>query len=86
MSLKERLSEEVDALRTVRDELRVQLHLGQSEAREKWEHLEKQWQHLEARLHRLADASRESFDDIEQAGRLLAEEIREGYRELKALL
>ncbi len=86
MTWKDRLSEEIDTLRTIRDELRLQIHLGQSDAREKWEQLEKKWQHLDARVHLLADASRESLDDVGQAGRLLVGEIREGYRALKALL
>ena len=73
-------------LRTARNELRVQVHLGQAEARERWEQLEKKWQHLEGRAGVLAGASRESLDDIEEAGRLLVEEIRDGYRALKALL
>jgi len=86
MTLKNRLNEEIDTVRTMRDELRLQIHLGHAEARESWEQLEKKWQDLEARAEVLAGASRESLDDIEVAGRLLAGEIREGYRALKALL
>ena len=73
-------------LATLRDELKLQIHLGQAEARERWEHLEKRWQHLEGRAHVLADASRESLDDIGEAGQQLIDEIREGYRGLKKLL
>ena len=86
MTWKDRLSEEIDTLRTIRDELRLQIHLGQSDVREKWEQLEKKWQHLDARVQVLTDASRESLDSVGQAGRLLVDEIRDGYRALKALL
>lgn len=86
MTVQDRLSEEVESLRTLRDELRVQVHLGQAEARERWDQLEKKWQHLEARAGVLAEASRDSLDDIEEAGRLLVDEIRDGYRSLKGLL
>jgi len=83
---KDRLLADIDALRAARDELKVQMHLAKAEARERWEKLEKKWHHLEARGHVLAEASRESLDDIEEAGRLLVQEIREGYDSLRKLL
>lgn len=83
---REKLSEEVDDLRRVRDELRVQLHLGKEEAREHWEALEKRWQHLEARLKLVREGSRESAEDIREAARMLVEEIRRGYRHVRELL
>ena len=86
MSAKDRLSEEMENLRTVRDEIKLQIHLGQSEAKERWAKLEKQWEHLEGRAHVVAEASRDSLDDIEAAAKQLAEEIRDGYRSLKKLL
>ncbi len=82
----ERMNEEVEELRRLRDELRVQLHLARSEARERWDHLEKQWHQLEGRLKVLAEESRESLDDIGDAAGLLVDEIRKGYRHLRDLL
>lgn len=79
-------SEEVDDLRRVRDELRVQLDLGHKEVRERWEALEKRWHHLEGRLAALRRESRESLDDVSEAARLLVEEIRGGYRRLRERL
>jgi BMFP domain-containing protein YqiC len=86
MALKDRFKDEMDTLRTVRDELNVQMHLAQAEARDRWDQLEKKWQHLEAKAQVVGEASRDSLDDIEEAGKLLLEEIREGYRSLKKLL
>lgn len=84
--LNEKIHEEVDALKRVRDELRVQIHLGKAEAKERWEEAEKSWHHLEARLRQLREESREPVDDIAKAARNLAHEIREGYRHIKRTL
>jgi DNA anti-recombination protein RmuC len=82
----ERFAEEIDDLRRVRDELRVQVHLGKEEAKQRWEELEKRWAHLEARLKRVREESRESLDEIGEAARTLLEEIRNGYRQVRKLL
>lgn len=81
----ERMSREVDSLRGIRDELRLQMHLGRAEAREHFEGLEQRWSHLEAKLRQLRDASREELDDVGAAARMLVDEIREGYRHVKSL-
>jgi len=82
----DRLRSQVDELRGLRDDLKLQVHLGKLEARERFEKTEKDWGHLEAKLKQLADASRESADDVGEAARLLADEIREGYRHVRSLL
>lgn len=83
---KQKLSEEMDDLRRVRDELRVQLKLGRAEAKERWEALEKDWQHLEGRMKLIGEESKESAHEIGEAAKLLVGEIREGYRRLRDML
>lgn len=83
---REHLIRDVDSLRALRDELKLQLSLGKAEVRERWEALEKDWQHLEGRMKVLADQSREEADSIGEAAKLLAEQIRSGYRHLKELI
>lgn len=78
-----RWQEELDGLRQMRDELRLQVELGRAEARDAWEGLEKRWQHLEGRTKQLRDSSREDLAEIREAASLLMEEIREGYRHLR---
>lgn len=82
----EKFTEEIEDLRRVRDEMRVQLHLGKEEARERWEGLEKHWEHLEGRLKVIRDGSQESLEEIGEAARLLTAEIRKGYKNLRDLL
>lgn len=82
----ERLQREVDELRGLRDDLKLQVHLGQMEAQSRFEKAEKDWEHLEAKLKVLADASREAAEEVGDAARLLVDEIRAGYRHVRELL
>ena len=84
--LTEKISEELNALRELRDEFRVQMELGRAEARNRWEELEQDWHHLEGKLKLVRDESRGDLEDIGEAARVLLQEIRDGYRHLRSLL
>lgn len=76
----------IDELKEQRDVLRVRLHLAGAEARDEWDHLEKRWNHLRARA---AVVGREATDAAEHVGTALkqvAEELKQGYERLRALL
>ena len=79
----DRLQDELKPLQTARDELRVRLHLGKAEIRDRWESLEKSWTHTEAKLNAIRKETEESTADIADAIRLLADEIRDGYAHLR---
>ena len=81
--LGDRLQEELEPLRAARDELRVRLHLGKAEIRDRWEPLEKSWHRAEAKLNAIRKETGESTADIADAIRLLADEIRDGYEHLR---
>ncbi|HXX47583.1 MAG TPA: hypothetical protein VEN47_05115 [Myxococcota bacterium] len=82
----ERIRREVDALRTLRDELRVQLNLAGKEARDAYESAEKTWQKLEGKLRRLQHESGKELAEVGDAARAFAKEISESYKRLRALL
>ena len=84
--LRERIESEIEALQTVRDELRVRIHLGAAEVRDLWESAEKSWGHLEGRVKVLAEATQESVEDVGAAIDVLAEEIRNGYEHVRRML
>ena len=84
--LGERFSEELEGLRELRDEFRVQMELGRAEAHERWERLEEDWHHLEAKLQLMRNESRGELEEIGEAARLLVQQIRDGYRHLRSLL
>lgn len=84
--LRDKLKEEMERLKTARDELKVQLHLGKAEIKEQWDKLEKAWEHAEAKLKVLRDESADSAEDIGSAAKLLVDQIKEGYQHLRSLV
>jgi hypothetical protein len=77
------LGEEMDKLRELRDELRVKAELGRAELRDRWHELEKGWHQLEGRLKLTREGAREDTQNVRDAARLLAAELRESYEKLK---
>ena len=84
--LGDKLDDLVAALKTERDELRVQLHLLKAEAKEEWEEMEEHWEHLEGRLKKVGESAAESGEDIAAAGKQLAEEIGSAYKRIRKSL
>ena len=80
------MKEELEGLRQIRDELRVQKELGRAELQDRFEGLEKRWHELEGKLKVLRGEAREDAEQVKEAARLLAGEIRDGYEHLKSLL
>jgi len=65
----------------LRDEAKVQVHLGAMEAQKEWDELETKWAHFvsQARLH-------ESGSDIKSTLQTLGNELRSAYERLKKAL
>jgi len=80
------MKEELEGLRQIRDELRVQSELGQAELRDRFDGLEKRWHELEGKLRVLREEASEDVENVKDAARLLAAEIRDGYKHLKSRL
>ena len=81
--LADRFSEELDGLRRVRDELRVQVHLAGAEVKDLWEQTEHRLERAEAKVKRLRDTSKEELQDVGSATRLLIDEIGEAYHRIR---
>ena len=93
----DKFEDEVEDLRRVRDELRVQASLGKAEAKQRWEELEKHWDHFEARLKVVAREAGASAEDIGKAARgageavgrearNILEELKRGYKHIRDVL
>ena len=93
----DKFEEEVEDLRRVRDELRVQAELGKAEAKERWEALEKQWDHIEARLKvvgreagssagEIAKAAKGAGEAVGKEARSILEELKRGYKHIRDVL
>jgi CBS-domain-containing membrane protein len=77
---------ELAQLQRVRDELRVQIHLGKAEASELWEKLEHRFAEAESHARALATRAEEPVHDVAEAVELLIDEIRSGYKRLRELI
>ena len=82
----DKVKEEVDKLRRMRDELRLQIHLGTAEAKDRFAKLEKSWKTMEGHVRSLGSGTREDREKIAAAAKALAHEIGEGYRHLREML
>ncbi len=84
---KNALQELVDSLKQQRDELRVQMHLAQLEAREEleeeWKELEEKWAEIKPKLDAIRDDTVESSKNIFDALKMIAEEIEDGYKRVR---
>jgi hypothetical protein len=84
--LEERMKQELEALRTLRDELRVKLNLASKDARDAFESAEKTWRKLEARVRLVGRESRKELAEITEAAKPLAQELRSAYHRIRDLL
>lgn len=77
------MKREIEDLRRIRDELRVQTHLGKAEVRERWEALERALDTLERKAKRMSRAAEQPLHQLEQDVRKLVTDLREGYRQIR---
>lgn len=82
--IKESLQREVEALTRARDELKLQLSLAKSEAKDEWARLETSFERLQGEIKRIGVDAREPLKDISNAARNLLDELKKGYTKVKA--
>ncbi len=80
------IHDEIETLRTLRDELRVQANLAAKEVRDRFDETEKRWTELESQIQGIGRESREAARDLGEAGRALLDEIRHAYERIRAQL
>jgi len=85
-TIAEKISQQLDELKRLRDELRVQIHLGTAETRDLWEKTEQRFAQLETRLKELKREVEGPFQDFGEATRYLVDEIGEAYRQIRKAL
>ncbi|MDA0977454.1 MAG: hypothetical protein O3B72_02750 [Proteobacteria bacterium] len=73
------LDKAVENLKTLRDEIRVQIHLAKAELKDEWEELEPRFEQMEDRLGSAAEETRQTVN-------VIAEELAEAYRRIKSRL
>ena len=69
-----------------RDHIKVQLHLLNMDAKEEWNELEKKYEQFKTKASTVAEVTEDSAGDVAEALKLVAEELREGYKRIKKSL
>lgn len=86
MSTNDSIDKMIAALKQQRDELRLQLKLGNAEVKEQWEDLEKKLAHLTSRVESIGDVAGETGKQVMTAAKLAADEIQKGYERIRNML
>ncbi len=73
----------ISDLKQERDELSLQVHLGKKEVQQEWEVLEEKLVQLNHRYDPVKDAIGETGDDIWEALKGVAEEVKEGFHRIR---
>lgn len=84
--ISERFEAKLQDLARMRDELRLQLHLGSAETKSEWEKLEKKWQEIDRKYAPVRAAAAESGHDIREALEILFEQLKNGYQRIRKSL
>ncbi len=79
----ERLEKVLKELKTERDDLKVQLHLLNMDAKEEWNELENKYENFKAKASIVAEATEDSAGEVVEALKLVGEELHEGYKRIK---
>ena len=81
------ISELLDDLKRLRDELNLKAHLGKAEAVDLWNETEEKWRHLRSLLDNMKENEASNLSkDIGATTMLLTEEIKQAYEKLRKLL
>jgi len=73
--LKHQLQRGLDELRRLRDEIRLEIHLGSLEAKEKWEELEPRIRDVETMAKDISNASRRAVQEVVDSLRRFRESL-----------
>ena len=73
------LDKVLENMKTLRDEIRVQMHLAKAEMKDKWDTLESKFEDMETKLGDAAEETRQTVN-------VIAEELNDAYKRIKARL
>ncbi|MFO7606561.1 MAG: hypothetical protein R6W72_09715 [Desulfurivibrionaceae bacterium] len=76
----------VEKIKQRRDELKVKMHLGKSEAEEEWKVTEKKWQQLKPKFDSITATGGEVAKEIGGTMKQLGDDIMKGYNRIGKIL
>ena len=86
MSEKEPIDQIIAALKQQRDELHLQLKLGNAEVKKQWDELEKQLAKLTSKAELIGDIAEQTGEQVVEAARMAADEIKKGYERIRRMI
>jgi hypothetical protein len=86
MSKRTDMSEIIESLERVRDEIKLKVHLAAADARDEWEELEKKLGHLRAKAGSIGRVAEDAAEDVGEAMELLGSELKRGYERLRKMV
>ncbi len=82
----EKVKEDLQSLKTLRDELRVKANLGAMDVKDLWRDAERRWQEAEQKRQELEKASIESAREVAAALQQVVTALQEGYQKIRSKL
>jgi len=79
----ERSEKMLKELKKERDDVKLQLHLLNMDAKEEWNELENKYEAFKAKASIVTDVAEDSAGEVAEALKLVGEELREGYRRIR---
>jgi hypothetical protein len=77
---------ELEALQTIRDELKLKAHLAKADVKDEINRLETKWQRVEDELRRSAEHLKQPLANMGQDTKSLVQELRQGFESVKRRL
>ena len=77
---------ELDALQTLRDELKLKAHLAKADVKDELSRLETKWERVEQELKRSAGQMKQPLEALGQDAKSLVRELKQGYEGVKRRL
>lgn len=76
-------NEEIQTLKTKRDELKLQTHLMKAEATDEFEKAEEKWSEFQQKVKHIQNSAENSGENIKEAAVLLLGELKNAYERVK---
>ena len=80
------VAELISTVKQHRDEIKLKLHLGSREVKDRWDELDDRFARLKAEYEPLAAAVDETAEDVGESLKLIAEELKDGFNRIRETL
>lgn len=83
MDVRDEVSEILDELKQLRDELYLQLHLAKEDVSDQWDEVEKKFQTFESQVKHVGSTAKDASTEVAEAAKLLGQEIKNAFTKIR---